>query len=148
MTYSNVRIVTSINGFKKLQEYINDYIKEHSGNKQLTNILDNIDLKYESNKQCYFGWNGYNWDEYFNKNVELIMDGLRKLECNNYSYRFYRLGEDKEDYEEYHFDSTLESEKDLEYPYITREFDDRYICDILHREKQNADLSKDDFDYE
>ena len=41
MTYSNVRIVTSINGFKKLQEYINDYIKEHSGNKQLTNILDN-----------------------------------------------------------------------------------------------------------
>ena len=118
MTYSDVRIVTSIDGFTKLQEYINNYIHEHSENKQLTNILDNIDLKYESDTQCYFGWNGYNWDEYFNKNVGLIMDGLRELEFNNYSYRFYRLGEEVDDYEEHYFDSTLESEQDLEYPNI------------------------------
>ena len=148
MSYSDVRIVTSINGFKKLQEYINDYIKKHSGNKQLTNILDNIDLKYESNKQCYFGWNGYDWDWYFNENVELVMVGLRELEINNLSYRFYRLGEDKEDYEEKHFDSTLESEQDLEYPNITRQFDDRYMCDILHIQKSKAIESKEDFEYE
>ena len=148
MSYSDVRIVTSINGFKKLQEYINNYIKRNPGNKQLTNILDNVDLKYESNKQCYFGWNRYDWDWYFDESVSIVMAGLIELENNNLSYRFYRLGEDKEDYGESHFDSTLESERDLEYPNITREFDDRYICDILHREKQNADLSKDDFDYE
>ena len=148
MSYSDIRIVTSINGFKKLQEYINNYIHEHSENKQLTNILDNIDLKYESNKQCYFGWNGYSWDEYFNKNVELIMDGLRELECNNYSYRFYRLGEDMDDYEEHHFDSTIESEKDLEYPNITRQFDDRYVCDILYMQKSKSIESKEDFEYE
>ena len=148
MTYSDVRIVTSIDGFTKLQEYINNYIHEHSENKQLTNILDNIDLKYESDTQCYFGWNGYNWDEYFNKNVGLIMDGLRELEFNNYSYRFYRLGEEVDDYEEHYFDSTLESEQDLEYPNITRQFDDKYVCDILYMENSKAIESKEDFEYE
>ena len=148
MTYSDVRIVTSIDGFTKLQEYINNYIHEHSENKQLTNILDNINLKYEGDTQCYFGWNGYNWDDCFNKNVGLIMDGLRELECNNYSYRFYRLGEDMDDYEEHHFDSTLESEQDLEYPNITRQFDDKYVCDILYMEKSKAIESKEDFEYE
>lgn len=145
---SDVRIVTSINGFKKLKEYINTYIKEHPENKELSNILDKLDLKYESNKQCYFGWNEYDWDEYFNKSVELVVNGLMELEDNNYSYRFYRLGEDKEDYDEHHFDSTVKSEQDLEYPNITRTFDDRYVCDILHIERQNADLNKEDFDYE
>jgi len=148
MSKSDVRIVTSINGFEKLKEFINNYIKENQENKQITNILDNTDLKYESNKQCYFGWNKYNWDEFFNKSVELVMDGLRELEYNNYSYRFYRLGEDKEDYEEHHFDSTVESEKNLEYPNITRKFDDRYICDVLHIEKSNAIANKEDFEYE
>lgn len=148
MNKSDVRIVTSINGFKKLKEYINTYIKEHPENKELSNILDELDLKYESNKQCYFGWNEYNWDEYFNKSVELVTDGLMELEDNNYSYRFYRLGEDKEDYDEYHFDSTKKDEQDLEYPNITKEFDDRYICDVLHIEKSNSIESKEEIEYE
>lgn len=148
MTKSDVRIVTSINGFEKLKEYINNYIKEHPENKELMNLVDKVDLKYESNKQCYFGWNQYNWNQNSNENVELVMNGLFELLDNNYSYRFYRLGEGKEDYDEYHFDSTLESEQNLEYPNITRQFDDRYVCDILHRQKQNADLIKEDFDYE
>ena len=148
MTKSDVRIVTSINGLEKLKEYINNYIKEHPNNRDLTNILDNPDLKYESNRQCYLGWNNYNWNEYSNENVELVMNGLFELADNNYSYRFYRLGEEKDEYEEYSYNSTLEGEEDLEYPNITRQFDDRYVCDVLHREKQNADLSKEDFDYE
>ncbi|MBR0491781.1 MAG: hypothetical protein IJJ82_07060 [Clostridia bacterium] len=148
MTKSDVRIVTSIKGLEKLKEYINNYIKEHSYNRELTNILDNPDLKYESNRQCYLGWNNYNWNEYSNENVELVMNGLFELADNNYSYRFYRLGEEKDEYEEYSYTSTLEGEEDLEYPNITRQFDDRYVCDVLHREKQNADLSKEDFDYE
>lgn len=148
MTKSDVRIVTSINGLEKLKEYINNYIKEHPYNRELTNILDNPDLKYESNRQCYLGWNNYNWNEYSNENVELVMNGLFELADNNYSYRFYRLGEEKDEYEEYSYNSTLEGEEDLEYPNITRQFDDRYVCDVLHREKQNADLSKEDFDYE
>ena len=76
------------------------------------------------------------------------MNGLFELADNNYSYRFYRLGEEKDEYEEYSYNSTLEGEEDLEYPNITRQFDDRYVCDVLHREKQNADLGKEDFDYE
>ena len=66
------------------------------------------------------------------------MEGLRFLKETDYSYRFYRLGEDKEDYDEHHFDSTKEGEQNLEYPNITREFDDRYIVDILYQEKYNT----------
>lgn len=145
---SNVRLVTSINGYKKIKEFIDNYIKEHPKNTNLINLLEKTDLKYESNKQCYLGWNDYNWNTYSNENVELVMNGLFDLIDNNYSYRFFRLGEEIDDYEEYHFTSTRESEKNLEFPNIKREFDDNYIYDILQREKQKADLYKEDLDYE
>ncbi len=145
---ANVRIVTSINGYNKIKEYIDNYIKEHPENKNLINLLEKTDLKYENNKQCYFGWNNYNWNEYSNENVELVMNGLYELSDNNYSYRFCKLGEEIENYEEYYFDSTQESEKNLEFPNIKREFDDSYIYNILQIEKQKKDLDKEDLDYE
>lgn len=138
MAKSDVRIVTSKKGFEVLKNFVENYIKEHSEEKDIINLLEKIDLKYENSKQCYFGWNEMtNWNEYFNKSVGTISNGLMELEEHNYSYRFYRLGEDKEDYEEYHYDATREGEQDLEYPNIIREFDDRYICDIIHRQISN-----------
>lgn len=144
MSKCDVRIVTSKNGFEVLKSFVENYIKENSKENDIKNFLEKFDLKYENNKQCYFGWNELsNWNEYFNKSVRAIMDGLMELEDNNYSYRFYRLGEDKEDYDEHHFDADREGEQDLEYPNITREFDDRYICDIIHRQKQLEESKED-----
>lgn len=148
MAKSDVRIVTSKKGFEVLKNFVENYIKEHSEEKDIINLLEKIDLKYENSKQCYFGWNEMtNWNEYFNKSVGAISNGLMELEEHNYSYRFYRLGEDKEDYEEYHYDATREGEQDLEYPNIIREFDDRYICDIIHRQISNElEENKEDMD--
>ena len=136
MSRSDIRIVTSINGFEMLRQFMRSYINKNVNDTLLKNLLEQCDLQHRSNKQCYFGWNEYRgWEEYTDKSVEAIMDGLRFLEHNDYSYRFYRLGEDKEDYDEQHFDSKKEGEQDLEYPNITRQFDDRYIVDILYRQK-------------
>jgi len=148
MNKSDIRIVTSINGFKMLKQFVNSYINKNMNDASLKNLLEQCDLQYRSDRQCYFGWNGYNnWGNYLNKSAEVIMEGLRFLEQNDYSYRFYRIGEDKEDYDEHHFDSTKEGEQDLEYPNITREFDDRYMCDILHTQKYRMlDENKEEID--
>ena len=136
MTKSDIRIVTSINGFAKLKQFIDSYINKNMDDNSIKNLLEKCDLQHRSNKQCYFGWNEYNnWNEYYNKSVDAIMEGLRFLKDNNYSYRFYRLGEDKEDYDEHHFDSTKEDEQNLDYPNITRQFDDRYMVDIIYRQR-------------
>lgn len=139
MSKSDIRIVTSINGFEKLKQFVNSYINKNMNDDLIKNLLEKCDLQHRSNRQCYFGWNEYKgWEEYTNSSVAAIMEGLRFLEETDYSYRFYRLGEDKEDYDEHHFDSTKEGEQNLEYPNITREFDDRYVVDILYQEKYNT----------
>lgn len=149
MIDSDIRIVTSINGFEKLKQFVSSYINKNFNDDSIKNLLEECDLQHKNNKQCYFGWNDYRgWEEYTNKSVAAIMEGLRFLEETDYSYRFYRLGEDKDDYEEHYFDSIKEDEQDLEYPNITREFDDRYICDILSKEKADTNLNKEDFEYE
>lgn len=136
MSKSDIRIVTSINGFEKLMQFMKSYINKNANDDSIKNLLEQCDLQHRSNKQCYFGWNEYyNWNDYRNKSAEAIMDGLRFLEQNEYSYRFYRLGEDKEDYDEHHFDSKKEGEQDLEYPNITRQFDDSYMYNLFHIQK-------------
>ena len=135
-TRSDIRILTSVEGFEKLNQFVKSYANKNVNDKSIINLLEKCDLQYRSNKQCYLGWNGYdNWNEYFNKSVAVIMEGLSYLKDNDYSYRFYRLGEDKEDYEEHHFDSTKTNEQNLDYPNITRQFDDRYMVDIIYRQR-------------
>lgn len=146
MSKSDVRMVTSINGFNKLKEYIDTYIDVHYENEELENLLNKIDFKYENDKQCYFGWNNYNWNEFEDENIQILDNGILELEDSNYSYRFYRLGKETFDYEEYFFDSNAEGENNLEYPNIIRKFDDDYMINILH--KQNTLEDKEDFDYE
>lgn len=151
MNKSDVRIVTSINGFVALKQFVNSYLNKNINNNSVKNLLEHCDIQHRNHRQCYFGWNEYsNWDGYKEINSEAIMEGLRLLEENNYSYRYYKLGEDKENYEENFFDSEKEGEQDLEYPNIIRQFDDRYIVDILYseraREFQKND--KEDLEYE
>ena len=64
---------------------------------------------------------------------------LKYLEENDYSYRFARLGEDYDDYEEKYYDSDSEKENHLEFPSVLREFEDEYIMDLM---KVNDNLEK------
>lgn len=151
MNKSDVRIVTSIDGFVALKQFVNSYLNKNIKNNSVKKLLEHCDIQHKNHKQCYFGWNEYsNWNGYKDINSEAIMEGLRLLEENNYSYRYYRLGEDKEEYEEDFFDSEKEGEQDLEYPNIIRQFDDRYIIDILYSEKarKSQKNDKEDLEYE
>ena len=62
------------------------------------------------------------------------MTGLDYLKENDYSYRYSRIGENYDDYDEEYYESNSEEEQDLTYPSIIREFDDDYVFDELDRE--------------
>lgn len=62
------------------------------------------------------------------------MTGLNYLKEKGYSYRYSRIGENYDDYDEQYYESDNEEEQDLVYPSIIREFDDDYIFDELDRE--------------
>ena len=73
------------------------------------------------------------------EDVNAIVYGLKYLEENDYSYRFARLGEDYDDYEEKYYDSDSEKENHLEFPSVLRKFEDEYIMDLM---KVNDNLEK------
>lgn len=127
---SDVRIITSKNGFEKLKEFIDKYLKENSGDEIEDNLLDICDIKQEGKEQIYFGWNCIKWyDEY--TDVEAIMKGLECLEEKEYSYRYMIIGENYDDIEERYYDGKKDEEINLEYPCMIREFDDEYVMNLI-----------------
>ena len=55
---SDVRIVTSKKGFKKLNDYVKNYLKDKNED---YNLLEHLDFKVENSYEKYFGWNGIKW---------------------------------------------------------------------------------------
>ena len=136
---SDVRIVTSKDGFKKLTEFVEKYLKDKD--METSNLLNECDVKVEGKNQHYFGWNYIKW--YENDNyvyVNAIKEGLNYLKENKYSYRYMRIGEDYDDYDEYGYDSDRESEPILEYPCMFREFDDNYVIDNITELQQSVNM--------
>lgn len=132
---SDIRIVTSKEGFEKLTEFVTEYLKGHN---EKYNLLEECDIKQEGKNQCYFGWNWVKWYEHDYPEVVAIMEGLNHLGENEYSYRYMRIGESYEDIEEQSYDGEKENEIDLEYPNMLREFDDEYIIQSI-QEKATID---------
>ena len=125
---SDIRIVTSKEGYEKLKEFVKKYLEEH--NKDY-NLLEECDIKQEGKSQIYFGWNSLKWYENSYDEVDAIMEGLNYLGENEYSYRYSRIGESYDDYEEQYYDGNKEKENYLEYPNLIREFDDEYILSLI-----------------
>lgn len=143
---SDVRIVTSKNGFEELKKFVENYLKEHESDEN-ENLLNGCDVKSEGKGQCYFGWNYVKWYENDYTDVDAIMEGLKHLEEQNYSYRYMRIGEDREDYDDYDYDSDREDEPYLEYPSMFREFDDDYLINSISEPPKNTvDQSKESID--
>lgn len=131
---SDVRIVTSKKGFKVLDDYVKKYLREHDKNRNW-NLLKRPDIKKETPYTTYIGWNCLKWYEYADYvDVDAVMTGLNYLKEKGYSYRYSRIGENYDDYDEQYYESDNEEEQDLVYPSIIREFDDDYIFDELDRE--------------
>ena len=61
------------------------------------------------------------------------MKGLEHLKDNNYSYRYARIGEDYDDYDEFYYESDIEEEQELDYPSFIRAFDDDYVIENMKK---------------
>lgn len=140
---SDVRIVTSKKGFKVLDDYVKKYLREHDKNRNW-NLLKSPKIKKETPYTTYIGWDCLKWYEYSDYvDVDAIMTGLDYLKENGYSYRYSRIGENYDDYDEKYYESENEEEQDLIYPSIIREFDDDYIFQEL---EYQSNLKKDDIE--
>ena len=144
---SDVRIVTSKQGFEKLKEYVEKYLKEHN---EKYNLLENLDTDIKNDNECYFGWNSIKWYDFdaFYEHVRAIMHGLDRLQENEYSYRYAILGENNDDYEEQYYEGNRDGEEYLEFPSLIREFDDSYMESLLKstNNKLNEE-NKEDIEY-
>lgn len=124
---SDVRIITSKKGFNKLKDYVTDRIAK-SNNPNIYNLMDDIEFEYDNGYSKYFGWNNVKW---YYEDVDYVMDGLQELKNEDMSYRFARIGENYDDYEEEYYESEQEEEQDMEYPSMVRYFDDDYVVDNM-----------------
>ena len=124
---SDIRIITTKDGFNELRKFTDKYLEDKKY--PYGNLLDNLDLNTETKYANYFGWNSVKWYENCDgyEDVDSIMNGLEYLKENDYSYRYARIGESYDDYEEHYFESTKEDEQDLEFPCMNRGFDDEYV---------------------
>ena len=96
--------------------------------------------KKETPYTTYIGWDCLKWYEFSDyEDVNAIMTGLDYLKENGYSYRYSRLGENYDDYDEQYYESDNEDEQDLVYPSIIRAFDDDYILEELVREIKSSE---------
>ena len=124
---SDVRIITSKKGYNKLKDYVTDKIAK-SNNPNMYNLMDDIEFEYDNGYSKYFGWNNVKW---YYDDVDYIMEGLQELRNEDMSYRFARIGENYDDYEEEYYESEQEEEQDMEYPSMVRYFDDDYVVDKM-----------------
>lgn len=140
---SEIRIITSKEGYEKLNEFVEQYLKDTEED----NLLKECDIKNIGKEQCYFGWNDIKWRENDFKDVDAIMEGLNYLGENEYSYRYMRMGENYDDIEEQFYDGEKDEDIYLEYPSMIREFDDEYIKDLISEKTlENEEKNKDEID--
>lgn len=121
---SDVRIITSKKGFNELNKYVKDYLSKLDYDEY--NLLDNLKFKVENDYSVYFGWNWVKWYSSY-ESVDAVESGLQHLKDKDMSFRFARIGESYDDYEEDSYESENEEEQDLDYPSMIREFDDSYV---------------------
>ena len=122
------------NGEKKKIRLTRIHIEEDAGklNHDEYNLLDNLEFKAENDYAVYFGWNWLKWYDGYDS-VDAIESGLNHLRDKDMSFRFARIGESYDDYEEDSYESENEEEQDLEYPSMNREFDDSYVIEEMER---------------
>lgn len=137
---SDVRIITSKKGFKELRKFTDSYLKEK--NWKYGNLLDDCEVISENKWSKYIGWDSIKWYDYVDgfEDVSAIMEGLKYLEEKDMSYRYARIGESYDDYEEFSYESDNEEEQDFEYPSMTRYFDDDWVKDKTEKSIEEIQL--------
>ena len=132
---SDVRIIVSKNGYKELEKFVDKFLKEKNED---YNLLKETDIFKQSKYTTYLGWNSVKWYEYSYNDVDSIMQGLHYLKEKGMSYRYARIGENYDDYDEHYYESENEEEQDLEYPSMLREFEDEYVMSELNKQVEQT----------
>ena len=130
--------------YEELKQFVKKYLEKYN---EEYNLLERCAIKEEGEKQVYFGWDSLKWDEGYYREVDAIMEALRYLSENGYSYRYSRMGEDYEDYEEQYNNGEKDNEEDLEFPCLIRQFDDEYVLSSI-KDLSEIDLNNKEKDKE
>lgn len=119
---SDIRIITSKKGFEELTKYVKKYLGDIEWEHE--NLLDHLDVTQSGENEIYFGWDYVKWYENCGgyEDVTAIMKGLDYISESGYGYRYARLGEEYDDYEEKYDDGN--NEDWLDWIRVTRKFDD------------------------
>lgn len=134
---SDVRLITTEEGWQKLKSFASNYLLEKTGTDKYNYLLDEyIDIfEVDGNSVVFVGWNDIKWYESM-EDVDAVMKGLEYLEELDIPYRYARLGEDYTDYTEIYCDS---EKGDLPYIYLCRHFDDeesiKWVKEINFKEQ-------------
>lgn len=120
---SDVRIITTKDGFEKMMNYINEELSKKE-NENYDNPLNKLDAKEETTNLIMFGWDWIKYDS-LNLSYKLVQDSLKKLEESNISYSICINGEEIGDVERYRFDSEKDKEIKIPVPSIGCKFDDK-----------------------
>ncbi len=130
---SDVRIVTSKKGYEELEKHVKNYLGKDNTD---FNLLDNTDVLIKGKNGILIGWNSIKWYEHSAfKEIDAIESGMNHLADKELGYRFARIGESYDDYEEKSEDG--KEDDDLPYPSMIREFDDTYVEEELNYDARN-----------
>lgn len=142
---SDVRIVISKKGYKKMLKYMEEFAKRKDLDKDdIIDLLNCTDISFENKYQRYFGWDGIKWYDGF-PDVDAITEALSYIENEGYSYKFTRIGEELTDIEEYGCDGDKDTKKNLnvDFPYIARSFDDLFMENEMKEQDKIIEKLKD-----
>lgn len=130
---SQVRLITTKEGFnilKQMRHFIND--------DYLPTVLENTTIKKEFGKVIYLGW-----DNVYLAKETLIKESVIDLEEHDVPYTLSILGEYQEnELEEFFYNSKNKEIKELPFPSVIRNFDEKDIEEQLSYYKKDIKNTK------
>lgn len=124
---SDVRIIVSKDGLKELRRVVKEEAMKYATPDYDYNLLNSAKFMYHfDGSQVMICWDSIKWYDGSYKDVDAVMHGLNHLTEVGFNWRFSRIGEELDDIEERYYDNGKE-DVDLEYPCISRYFDDYNI---------------------
>src|SRR5574344_1112758 len=113
---SDIRMIVTKEGYKELDNYIKNKVKEDN---TYYDLMQYTDIKQKCNDIYYLGWNDLKF-----KDSELLRDTEYIFCEKGLTFRMCILGENIEDVSVLEHTAEKDLKKDIPYIYIKREFDE------------------------
>ena len=120
---SDIRVITTKDGFEELKKIINQRIEENLG---IYNPLEYIEINKKFKDIVYIGWNYIRLSD-----TEFIDEVVNSLKDKDITYRIAILGESINDIEENYHTAEKDDKRYIPYPSIKRDFDEKDMNRLL-----------------